>query len=82
MQRTNREIETLPERKANFFFRMGNITEASILLQIIFTALHLLLTIAISFLMGSLCPSVPNFSLSKMQQLIFSPLVLECNAVC
>ena len=23
--------------------------------------------------MGSLCPSVPNFSLSKMQQLIFSP---------
>lgn len=29
----------VPERKANFFFRIGNITEASILLQIIFTAL-------------------------------------------
>lgn len=27
-----------PERKANFFFRMGNITDASILFQVIFTA--------------------------------------------
>lgn len=31
--------QTVPERNANFFFRMGNITDASILLQLISTAL-------------------------------------------